>query len=114
MKFKRTYKVQYKSEELSIKSEKRYLLYRIDPSELSIWQRLFCNKWTYVYRQVYTYKNTTNSIEDLLGYLFSYDQAVAFIKSYRTFGDLNDFLHKIYSEATEHYNKITKISKWDF
>jgi len=119
MKFNRNFKVQYKSEKLGIKSENRYLLYRIEPSELPFFKRLFCNKWQYVYNCVYTYhtKSSTciHSPEDLIGMLFDYNEAVEFIKSHQTFGELADFLNKIAKEAKEHYDKISEPYKeWGF
>lgn len=114
MKFERNLKVQYKSEKCGT-SNKRYLLYRFVPSELPLWKRIFCNDWRYIYNCAYTWKTKADEIDDLLGMLFSYDEAVEFIEKHQTFGEVADFLNKVYAEAEQHYRKISNIdTRWNF
>ena len=118
MKFNRNFKVQYKSKRLTTPSDDyRYLLYRIVPSELPLWKRIFCNGWRYVYNDVFTHETeiTTKTIDDLLSTLFTYDEAVEFINSHKTYGELVDTLNSVYNKAEKLYNKIMSVNnRWDF
>ena len=117
MKYNRNLNVQYKSERLNILNDNRYLLYRIVPSELPLWKRIFCNGWRYVYKDVYTHKTkiSTRTVDDLLAMLFTYDEAVEFINNHKTFGELVDTLNSVYDKAVEHYNKIMSVdNRWNF
>ena len=114
MKFDRNLKVEYKSQKLTIPSENRYLLYRIVPSELPLWKRWFCNEWRYAYNDIYYSLNSVKNIDDLFKYLFSYEEAVEFINTYKTYGELADFLNSLYKKAKERYNEINPKDKWKF
>jgi len=111
-------KIQYKSQPLTIKSEKRYLLYRIDPSELSWWKRTFKNPWKYAFT-TYNYVSCTDvSVDDCLCFLFSPKEANEFVLKYDTYEKIIDFLiaelnkaKNMYSEAQEKYNNK---NRWDF
>ena len=103
-------KIQYKSQPLDIKSEKRYLLYRIDPSELSWWKRTFKNPWRYAYTSYRHVFRTDNNVNDCLCFLFSPKEANEFVSKYDTYEKLIDFLiaelnkaKNIYYEAQEKY-----------
>ena len=110
-------KIQYKSQPLSINSEKRYLLYRIDPSELSWWKRTFKNPWRYAYAAYNIVIRADNDVNDCLCFLFSSREAKEFVSKYDTYEKLIDFLiaelakakNKFY-EAQEKYKK----DKWGF
>ena len=113
-------KIQYKSEPLAIKSEKRYLLYRIDPSELSWWKRTFKNPWRYAYSGAHSVVYSTDERpSDCLTYLFSAKEADEFIKKYDTYEKLIDFLAAQYDNAkTKYYNAQMKYKnendRWNF
>lgn len=112
-------KIQYKSQPLSIKSEKRYLLYRINPSELSWWKRIFKNPWKYAYTSYNYVSYTDKDINDCLCFLFSAKEANEFVSKYDTYEKLIDFLiielnkaKSKYYEAQEKYrngNNFWKI-----
>lgn len=110
-------KVQYKSESLLINSNKRYLLYRIDPSELSWWKRTFKNPWRYVFK-AYTYVSRFDKRpSDCLGFLFSVKEAREFIEKHNTYEELIDFLIEENNKAKINYNKAQekyKKDRWDF
>lgn len=111
-------KVQYKSEKLSIKSDKRYLLYRIDPSELSWWKRKFKNPWKYAFYKSYNFvMRYDNSINDCLKFLFTAKEAQEFVEKYDTYEKLIDFLETEYKKASNMYHeaqeKYNKENKWE-
>jgi len=91
-------KLQYKSKPLEIKSDKRYLLYRIDPSELSWWQRTFKNPWRYAFTAYGIVHRSDNEVTDCLCYLFASKKANEFVAKYDTYEKLIEFL-------TEELNK---------
>lgn len=92
-------KIQYKSQPLGIKSEKRYLLYRIEPSELSWWKRTFKNPWKYVYTSYHVVFRTDNDVNDCLCFLFSSKEANEFASKYDTYEKIIDFLTAEYNKA---------------
>ena len=73
-------KIQYKSEPLETISEKRYLLYRIDPSELTLWKRLFKNPWRYAFTAYNYVSRFDKGPGDCLRFLFSAREAHEFIE----------------------------------
>ena len=85
-------KIQYKSQPLSIKSEKRYLLYRIVPSELSWWKRTFKNPWRYVYVSRTIVLRTDDDVNDCLRFLFFPKEANEIVSKYDTYEKIIDFL----------------------
>ena len=106
-------KIQYKSQPLSIKSEKRYLLYRNVPSELSWWKRTFKNPWRYVYSANSVVFSFDSSVHDCLNFLFSLEEANEIVSKYDTYEKLIDFLtlefnkaETIWNEAQERSNRI--------
>ena len=110
-------KVQYKSQPLEIKSEKRNLLYRKDPSELSWWQRTFKNPWRYAFKAYHVVLRTDKGPNDCLCFLFSAKEAREFIEKYDTFEKLVDFLIEEKYKAKINYNKAQesyKKDRWDF
>ena len=111
-------KIQYKSQPLDIKSENRYLLYRIDPSELSWWKRTFKNPWRYAYTAYNNVFRNDNSVDDCLRFLFSPKEATEFIKKYDTYEKLIDFLikelNKAKSKFYEAQEKYNNENRWDF
>ena len=111
-------KIQYKSEPLEIKSEKRYLLYRIEPSELSWWKRTFKNPWRYAFK-AYNYVSLADKgVNDCLAFLFSKKEATEFIEKYDTYEKLIDFLikelNKAKSKFYEAQEKYNNENRWDF
>lgn len=110
-------KVQYKSQPLEIKSEKRNLLYRKDPSELSWWQRTFKNPWRYAFEAYDTVLSSDKGPNDCLRFLFSAKEAHEFIEKYDTYEKLIDFLIEENYKAKINYNKAQeryKKDRWDF
>ena len=112
-------KIQYKSESLGTKSEKRYLCYRIEPSELSWWDRTFKNPWKYVYKSYSVVFSSDDEINDCLCFLFSVKDAQEIVEKYDTYEKLIDFLNAEYNkaanrfyEAQEKYKK--ENNKWKF
>ena len=110
-------KLQYKSKSLLINSDKRYLLYRIDPSELSWWKRTFKNPWRYVFK-AYTYVSRFDKRpSDCLGFLFSVKEAREFIEKHNTYEELIDFLIEENNKAKINYinaQEKYKKDRWDF
>jgi hypothetical protein len=96
-------KLQYKSKPLEIKSEKRYLLYRVEPSELTWWQRIFKNPWRYAFTAYNNVLSSDNSVNDCLCYLFDSEEANEFIAEYDTYEKLADFLTEEYNKAKSKY-----------
>ena len=92
-------KIQYKSQPLDAKSEKRYLLYRIDPSELSWWKRTFKNPWRYAYTAYNCVFRTDESVNDCLCFLFSPREANEFVSKYDTYDKIIDFLTAEFNKA---------------
>ncbi len=111
-------KIQYKSQPLTIKSEKRYLLYRIEPSELSWWKRAFKNPWRYAYTAYNNVFYNDNSLDDCLCFLFSSREANEFIEKYDTYEKLIDFLIKELNKAKSKFyeiqEKYNNENRWDF
>lgn len=111
-------KIRYKSEPLEIKSEKRYLLYRIEPSELSWWKRVFKNPWRYAFRAYNYVARTDKGVNDCLAFLFSKEEATEFIEKYDTYEKLIDFLikelNKAKSKFYEAQEKYNNENRWDF
>ena len=98
-------KIQYKSEPLGIKSEKRYLLYRIEPSELSWWNRTFKNPWRNVYESYDNVFLSDDEINDCLCFLFSAKDAQEIVEKYDTYEKLIDFLNTEYNKASDMFYK---------
>lgn len=116
MKFNKNFKVQYKSKK-PLFGDFRYLLYRIVPSELPLWKRIFCNRWKYAYSIVYMYKpkEEIRTVDNLLSKLFKYEEAVEFINNHKTYGEVVETLNSLYNKAVEQYNKIMYIdTRWNF
>jgi len=114
MKYLNNLKVEYKSEELNIKSDNRYLKFRIVPSQLSLWQRLFYNKWHYVYKNIFVHKlASVNSADELLNMIFSYNEARTFITEHQTWGEIVKHQNDVILQARQHFNSI-RDEKWDF
>lgn len=114
MKYPNDFKVEYKSEELSVKSDNRYLKFRIVPSQLSLWQRLFCNKWHYAYKNAFTWRSTTiDSADELLNMIFSYKEAKTFIEEHQTWGEIVRHQNYVILLARQHFDSI-RGEKWDF
>lgn len=114
MKYPNDFKVEYKSEDLHIKSVNRYLKFRVVPSQLSLWQRLFCNKWHYVYKNVHTWRVTgVDSVDELLNMIFSYKDARTFIAEHQTWGEIVRHQNDVILQAKQHFDSIYGV-KWDF
>lgn len=103
-------KIQYKSQPLDIKSEKRYLLYRISPSELSWWKRTFKNPWRYAFTSYEYVSRADDDLNDCLCFLFSPREANEFVSKYDTYEKIIDFLlaelnkaKNMWHEAQEKY-----------
>lgn len=110
-------KLQYKSKPLGIKSGRRYLLYRKDPSELLWWQRIFKNPWRYAFMAYNTVFSTDNGPDDCLCFLFSVKEAREFIEKHNTYEELIDFLIEENNKAKINYNQAQekyKKDRWDF
>lgn len=111
-------KVQYKSEPLSIPSRRRHLLYRKDPSELSLWQRLFKNKWRYVYTAYSIVTKSDITINDCLKFQFIAKEAKDIIERCDTYEKLVQFLNGEYDKAKNQFNdfwaKYNQDDNWNF
>ncbi len=112
MKYPNDFKIEYKSEELSIKSDNRCLKFRIVPSQLSLWQRLFCNKWHYVYKNAFLWR-AADSVDELLNMLFNYEEARAFVMKHQTWGEIVKHQNDVYLQAKQRFDVIYG-TKWDF
>ena len=104
-------KLQYKSESLVIKTAKRRLLYRIDPSELSWWKRTFKNPWRYVYTAYRHVSYLDDNVNDCLKFLFTTNEAHDIIEKYDTYEKLICFLNIEYNKALERYHKAQEKYK---
>lgn len=112
-------KIQYKSQLVDIKSDKRYLLYRIIPTELSWFKRIFNNPWRYVYTTFNVVFRTDNSINDCLRFLFSEKEANEIISKYDTYEKITDFLTSEFNKAKTLYNEaqekyVNQNKSWKF
>ena len=107
-------KVQYKSEPLSIPSENRHLLFRKDPSELSLWDRLFNNRWKYVYCSLNYCLPSWKTVDDCLNTVFNLDNAHRIIKKCDTYEKLVAFLNAEASKAQNLFD-LSRMQhvKWD-
>ena len=98
-------KVQYKSEPLDVKSEKRYLLYRIVPSELSWWKRTFKNPWRYVYTSYKIVFSGYTNVNDCLSFLFYPETANDIASKYDTYEKITEFLASELNKAEAMWNE---------
>ena len=98
-------KIQYKSQPLDVKSEKRYLCFRIVPSELSWWKRTFKNPWLYVYTAYYFVFSTDRGVHDCLSFLFSPEEANEIVSKYDTYEKITDFLTSELNKAESKWNE---------
>ena len=112
-------KVQYKSEPLDVKSEKRYLCFRIVPSELSWWKRIFKNPWRYAYTTNLIVLSCDNSVHDCLCFLFCPEEANYIASKYYTYEKITEFLASelnkakaMWDESQEKYYNQNDI--WKF
>ena len=112
-------KIQYKSEPFDVKSEKRYLLYRVVPSELSWWKRTFKNPWRYVYRSFTVIFRTDRDVNDCLCLLFSLKEANEIVSKYDTYEKITYFLTAEFNKAETRWNKAqekycNQNNSWEF
>ena len=98
-------KIQYKSQPLDATSNKRYLLFRIVPSELSWWKRIFKNPWLYVYTAYSIVFSTDRSVHDCLCFLFSSEEANEIVSKYDTYEKITDFLTSELNTAESKWNE---------
>lgn len=111
-------KIQYKSQPLDVKSEKRYLLYRIAPSELSWWKRTFKNPWGYAYTSHMVVFRSDGDVSDCLCFLFSPKEANGFVSKNDTYEKVTDFLTAEFSKAEKRWNEAqekyrNEIGSWE-
>lgn len=112
-------KIQYESEPLDVKYPNRYLRFRIVPSELSWWKRIFKNPWRYVYSANSAVFGSDDSVHDCLNFLFSLKEANAIASKYDTYEKITDFLtselnkaEAMWNTAQEKYNN--QNNSWKF
>ena len=106
-------KIQYKSQPLSIESENRYLLYRIDPCELSWWKRTFKNPWRYTFTSYKYMPIISTSVNDYLCFLFSPEEANEFVSKYNTYEKIITFLTEELNKAKSRFYKAqAKNNSW--
>ena len=98
-------KIQYKSQPLDATSNKRYLCFRIVPSELSWWKRIFKNPWLYVYTAYPIVFSTDRSVHDCLCFLFSPEEANEIVSKYDTYEKITDFLTSELNAAESKWNE---------
>ena len=97
-------KIQYKSEPLDVKSEKRYLCFRIVPSELSWWKRIFKNPWRYAYTARPVVFSSDSSVHDCLSFLFYPETANDIASTYDTYEKITEFLTSELNKAESMWN----------
>lgn len=97
-------KIQYESEPLDVKYPNRYLRFRIVPSELSWWKRIFKNPWRYVYSANSAVFGSDDSVHDCLNFLFSLKEANAIASKYDTYEKITDFLTSELNKAEAMWN----------
>ena len=103
-------KIEYKSKEMEfIVSDNRYLLYRIVPSELKWWQRIFCNKWRHVKDAMPEYNPNYGKYCEL----YDYEEACEIRDNYKTYGEITNYLKQQVEKAQEAYLAWKKTT-WDF
>lgn len=107
-------KIQYKSKPrtFEIRPDKRYLLFRIDPSELSWWKRTFRNPWRYAFRSYEFVGSFDTNINDCLRYLFSPEEAEEFVSKYDTYEKIIVFLTTEFNKARDMFYK--ENNRWKF
>ena len=98
-------KIQYKSEPLDVKSETRYLCFRIVPSELSLWKRIFKNPWRYAYTARPNVFSSDNSVHDCLSFLFYPETANDIASTYDTYEKITEFLTSELNKAEAMWNE---------
>ena len=98
-------KIQYKSEPLDVKYPNRYLRFRIVPSELSWWKRIFKNPWRYVYSVNSAVFGSDDSVHDCLNFLFSLKEANAIASTYDTYEKITEFLTSELNKAEAMWNE---------
>lgn len=98
-------KIQYKSQPLDATYDNRYLRFRIVPSELSWWKRIFKNPWLYVYTAYSVVFNTDRSVHDCLCFLFSPEEANEIVSKYDTYEKITDFLTSELNTAESKWNE---------
>ena len=98
-------KIQYKSEPINVKYDNRYLCFRIVPSELSWWKRIFKNPWLYVYTAYSIVFSTDRSVHDCLCFLFSPEEANEIVSKYDTYEKITDFLTSELNTAESKWNE---------
>lgn len=98
-------KIQYKSEPLDVKYPNRYLRFRIVPSELSWWKRIFKNPWRYVYSANSAVFGSDDSVHDCLNFLFSLKEADAIASKYDTYEKITNFLNTEFNKAKTLWNE---------
>lgn len=110
MKINPNTKIEYKSKEMEfIASHNRYLLYRIVPSELKWWQRIFCNKWRYVRDAMPEYSPLYGKYCEV----YYYEEAREIRDNYKTYGEITNYLKQQDEKAQEAYLAWKKTT-WDF
>lgn len=97
-------KIQYESEPLDVKYPNRYLRFRIVPSELSWWKRIFKNPWRYVYSANSAVFGSDDSVHDCLNFLFSLKEANAIASTYDTYEKITEFLTSELNKAESMWN----------
>lgn len=98
-------KIQYKSQPLDVKYDNRYLRFRIVPSELSWWKRIFKNPWRYVYSVNSAVFSFDSSVYDCLNFLFSPEEANEIVSKYDTYEKITDFLTSELNTAESKWNE---------
>ena len=98
-------KIQYKSEPIDVKYDNRYIRFRIVPSELSWWKRIFKNPWRYVYSANSVVFSFDSSVHDCLNFLFSLEEANEIVSKYDTYEKITDFLTSELNKAESKWNE---------
>lgn len=103
-KFRCDAKIEYRTLPLEYENngELRYLQFRICPSELNWWQRIFQNKWRDVFC-AYKYFSGYNP-------LFNVKDAKLIISKYKTWGDICDFLKTQMKNSIKDEKQLKKIN----
>ena len=114
MKYPINAKVEFKTVGISIDTHKpRYVYYRIVPSELGFFKRVFCNPWKRMYH-AFKYWSCYD-------FFYSPKQYNLEIAPLNTFGDVCDYLEKQHNLAKEverklflkHMEAVKKGEEWE-
>lgn len=102
-KYNYNFRIQFKTRELAVPSNYRYVYYRIVPKELPLFKRIFGNPWRAMFKK-YAYFSG-------ISYMFSSYEYREFVNNLHTFGDVCQFLQKQKNLVDEEQKK--QFDEWN-